>query len=752
MEGFEDLVPAKQASNPFADLIPEQQTQERAAFGIYPKQRATPAKPETKEAMRQFAETSGELMGFKIRPDAEFEPEKVATAGGLGAALGLGGPTALKALGGGIGMIPTLPTKAVGAGLSGLGTALQAVPAAKRARAGAGTFAGMEAGGQAAEVAGLPPIVGEVAGAGLPEALGTGAKALGRKLIGTTQPEITDLARKFESLGFKLEPGQLRKDKPIPSPGFGEAEKLQNEKLATKLVSEQTGKATENITPTFVGERKKQLGEEYNKIFGRNLIIDTDLVRQLQEMQRFERAVNPAGVGPVSTTASNIIDRWQSELLKQQQQQIENRVKRIMQTQQRGGVEPIVRLRKDWPTIRNAQSGNVPAWYADVDKTIGELSDKLGLQVKPQLWVSAPRREGLYGMATGDGHIIINDGLDVKGAVATALHEFGHQAEFQMFIHAPYNEQAAVVKAFNDQMASIPIGKTTVEQYRPITADKYDPVTRARIPDPGNERGYLRNFSEWFAEMTSRFITQTKEPTNLVEKFFTKIADNWKKIYERVVGYVPLPAEVDRFFRSKWKGDLVEKAGAEAGALGKTAMEGEIPLENVTAKIDGRELQRLRSNLTRISRTASDGNDRRVAGEFVDAIDKAIGRQQPDLLARLEDTNRKYAAASVLGEGIEKGFVTQGKVSLQGLGNHLANNVYGFGSGTSAHPLYELAYGGRQLGIRSRVEGAQFPSYDAVAALLGRSRQALGSLVGSRTQTARDIQRALSEEELRKGP
>lgn len=106
-----------------------------------------------------------------------------------------------------------------------------------------------------------------------------------------------------------------------------------------------------------------------------------------------------------------------------------------------------------------------------------------------------------------------------------------------------------------------------------------------------------------------------------------------------------------------------------------------------------------------------------------------------------------YAATAALRDGIEQGFITQGKVSLQGLGNYLAKNVYGYGSGTTAHPLYDLGYLGQRLNIRSRAEGVDYPGYDAVAALLGRGKQAVSSLVGGRTQLARDLQRSLSEKE-----
>jgi ribosomal protein S7 len=157
--------------------------------------------------------------------------------------------------------------------------------------------------------------------------------------------------------------------------------------------------------------------------------------------------------------------------------------------------------------------------------------------------------------------------------------------------------------------------------------------------------------------------------------------------------------------------------------------------------VDGRELQRLRSELSNIARTASDANDRRIAGNFVESIDKAIERSNPALAAKLLDTNRKYATAKTLEEMIEKGYVRQGNISLEKLGEHLANNTYGFGSGTSRHPLYNLGYMGRELNMRAMWEGATGTSKQALDALIGKAGKYIGGALGLRTQAARRAQR-----------
>jgi hypothetical protein len=572
---------------------------------------------------------------------------------------------------------------------------------------------------------------------------------VGRMTVGTSQQEVADAAKQFEKLGFVLEPAQLKKDKPIQTPGFMEANQKKNEDLATMLATRETGSPTLDVTPEYLNKRMKELGGNYDVIFNRSFTIDADLAQQLKRMVEFEQRVNPAGQRTVSNVATNIINRWNDVVIDTQAKQLQRRIQRITQQQGRGGVEPVVRLRRDWPTIRNTTtSTDLPDWYPSVEKTINELSENLGLVTKPTVWVSSPRREGLYGMATGDGHIVINDKLDMNGAVATALHEFGHQAEFQLLVHAPKEQQSAVMSAWRNQMANIPVGKLTVEQHRPLTAEKYGPASRGAIPEKGYEQGYLRNFSEWFAEQTSRWITTTKTPTTLVEKFFAKVADNWKKVYQRVVGYVPLKKEVDDFYRANWKGDMLDYAERELTGV-STSGEPMLNVKDLVAKIDGKELQRLRSEMQKISRSASDGNDRFTAGEFVKAIDEGLGRYDKPALDKLRDTNRKYAATYVLGEGKTK-VAPQGKIDLEALGRYLENNTYGFGTGTSSHPLYDLAYKGKLLGMRSRFRGVELPEREGVMSLIGRGKYMLGSALGTRTQLARDLQRLATEKELKR--
>lgn len=321
-------------------------------------------------------------------------------------------------------------------------------------------------------------ILGGFAG---PSILGKGLGIAGEALVGVTTKTVANLAKRAENLGFKLEPRQLRAAEPKGSPGFGAATAEENQKLANELVSKETGVSAKEISPKFIGDRLKYLGDEYKAIFDQPLKVDRQLAGDLQAMSDFERSVRPADVRSITAAADNVVNKF-----------------------------------------TQAQS----------------------------------------------------------------------------------------------------------------------------------------------------------------------------------------------------------QAGAPISAI----------------KVDGEVLQRLRNEMSLIARTASDGTTRRTAGEFVEKIDQNISRNHKNLINKLEKTNREYAATKALEELVEKGGIQGGNISLEKLGNHLAQNVYGFGSGTTRHPLAELGNIGRELRIRGRFEGVETPS-GAITGLLSKAGQFLN--LPSRTQTGRVLQRAL---------
>jgi hypothetical protein len=118
-------------------------------------------------------------------------------------------------------------------------------------------------------------------------------------------------------------------------------------------------------------------------------------------------------------------------------------------------------------------------------------------------------------MHWANGAMAIADDLKRTDAVATGLHEFGHSVELNKFNDLPDADRNAVIDAWRRDRAK----NTTIEQARPITAQKYPDQSRMR---PAG--AYEKSFREWFAEQVSRWITKNESPTGVVEKFFHGIA------------------------------------------------------------------------------------------------------------------------------------------------------------------------------------------------------------------------------------
>lgn len=572
-----------------------------------------------------------------------------------------------------------------------------------------------------------------------------------RRFIGEVPPTREAIARSFEKKGYVLDPAQLRADRPIKTAGPTYKAREKNERLATKEASRATGVETEDVNPDFLASRTQALGKEYDKIFNRNFVIDTDSARILQSIADQEGTIFPAGVAPIRSTVNNLVSRWKEALTEAKLKQIQNQTQRIIDQQQRGGVS---RWKRDWPTLVSSKDAGAPEWLGAVQNKVNDLSKSLGLSRVPEVYAGTPRREGLYGMATGDGYIMIRSDLNRDGALATALHEFGHQADFQYFRNQSPDLQRALVAAWMDETSRIPFGTKTIEQMRPLTAQKYGEA-RLRTPTAAQDRGYFRNFAEWYAEQTSRWLTQTKKPTNAIEQYFVGAANNWNDVYSRVVGYTPKREEVSRFFNAAWRDP--ETAGLTIQTAAQPAMRAApetpvLPLENISAPISGRELQRLRSNLTELAKLESDGQKRFAISKLINQIDdEIIAKSNPGILERLKDTNRKYSATNTLAEGISQGWVTGGRVDLSRLGDYVAGEVkpIQFGAGTSRHPLYELGYGGREIGLTSRAAGQQITGSEVAQAVMG-GKLAAARALGARSQVARAAQRAVSEKELRR--
>jgi hypothetical protein len=223
----------------------------------------------------------------------------------------------------------------------------------------------------------------------------------------------------------------------------------------------------------------------------------------------------------------------------------------------------------------------------------------------------------------------------------------------------------------------------------------------------------------------------------------------WKAVYTRVVGHTPLSKEVDDFMRKSWEGKAIDetamrevfqlKQAAEPVAGGTPVATPVAPVEKVTAKIDGSQLQALRSRLSGIS--AQGGLEGNRAAGLLKQIDSAIARNNTKLAERLAIANRQYTATKTLENLIQSKSpgIFQGNVDLEQLGKELASR----GAGPK-HPLHELGQIGEQLQIRGRFDPRpQQDRLDVLNALLGKAGRAIGTVTGGRSAAARAIQRRM---------
>lgn len=146
-------------------------------------------------------------------------------------------------------------------------------------------------------------------GTSIPGMVRGGAKAL----LGTTSKTGEAVAKEAEKLGFKLSPAQVRAQEPVGAKGatgFSE----QNQTLANKLASKGTGKEATEVDSKFIGDRLKDLGGEYDKIYkGNTFNIDKSAVDAINQISAMETQLpGVASVSPVKQVADEIISNFQS--------------------------------------------------------------------------------------------------------------------------------------------------------------------------------------------------------------------------------------------------------------------------------------------------------------------------------------------------------------------------------------------------------------------------------------------------------
>ena len=600
-----------------------------------------------------------------------------------------------------------------------------------------------------------------------PKVVAKGVRALGESsLIGRPSKAAAEAA---EKAGYKVTTRQVRAESPR-----GENLSPADQLKMNREVTSATGRAADNVSHEFMSERAGYFDQQYRRIYSGEFNIDKSMADVLTEIGKQESRIYPTGSPEVMGVARNLVNRFKAaeiqageiEAFNAMRKQIGNAkkgagnfVERTFAPGERIEAAPLTQSflneigAGNYRNVRPITAHDAPLWGADVKKALDELSAKLGMRVNPGIYVGAGVDS--YGWAHPSGHIFLNEALirTPKDALATALHEFGHHAEFQLFQYASPEVKKAIQEAWT-------AAKTTdkgknVEQLRPVTSDKYTEAHQKMVPSTAQDLRYYHGFNEWFAEQTSRWLTTAQKPVTAIEKFFKSVSDAWKAIYARVVGHTPLAPEVKKFMESNWEGKLINEtavqrvyeAPASATALGTTtpgATVAATPRAPIKAKIEGEELRRLRSEMASQAVNNSDGNIRFQARQIVRQIDEAIEKSNPQKAAVLSKVNRQYQAYMTLAD-LKKANAgeinTAGHVSPQALGNLLERE-----QSSASHPLSVPGRIGSSLKMRSLTEGPQGEP-DVLRAVLDRSQRLARLLGGPFSEplgrAARNVQRRM---------
>lgn len=147
--------------------------------------------------------------------------------------------------------------------------------------------------------------------------------------------------------------------------------------------------------------------------------------------------------------------------------------------------------------------------------------------------------------------------------------------------------------------------------------------------------------------------------------------------------------------------------------------------------VPGDELQRLRTELNKVSRSATDPVDRYAAFRTLNEINESIARNNPAVQAQLNVINPQYRATMTLTDLYEKDGIRNGVVSPAKLGELLRTQG---DLNNARHPLSQLGRIGDELDLRASWERtASEPS-------LAKAVKDVAGVAG-RTRTAREVMR-----------
>ena len=148
---------------------------------------------------------------------------------------------------------------------------------------------------------------------------------------------------------------------------------------------------------------------------------------------------------------------------------------------------------------------------------------------------------------TRNGNFVVTfvNNRKLSGRLETISHEMGHVLEETAFNKADVATKRAIRAAYNNWVISTK-GKTVAEHalsLRPRSNAKEVLRVNKKVIDAGamssQLSSYWHSFDEWFADQTARWATTTDKPLTIVEKFFARLGQAFKRFYKVNREYLP---------------------------------------------------------------------------------------------------------------------------------------------------------------------------------------------------------------------
>ena len=134
---------------------------------------------------------------------------------------------------------------------------------------------------------------------------------------------------------------------------------------------------------------------------------------------------------------------------------------------------------------------------------------------------------------------------DLPRVLETIAHEVGHILEKEAYKKAPSRVQSAIRDEYNKWLrdSSALTAQEHVHHLRPYhAAQAVDIDASMKNVNSSQLPGYWRSFDEWFADQVSRWAMSSDKPLSLVDKFFSSIGQQLRRLYASLTGQKYLPS------------------------------------------------------------------------------------------------------------------------------------------------------------------------------------------------------------------